>query len=127
MSTRAELRLIRPGERSRDTVQTTGMTRETAIASERLWSGFVRAAPGMDSGWHHHGAYETSIYMVSGRARFEFGAGGAVAVEAGPGDFIQVPAGAVHRESNPRAEEATFVVTRAGSGVPVVNVDGPAT
>lgn len=126
MSADAELRLITPDGRSRETIQTSGMAREAAIASDRLWSGFVRAAPGMASGWHHHGDHETSIYMVSGRARFEFGPGGRSAVEARPGDFIHVPPHAVHRESNPHSEEATFVVTRAGTGPTVVNVDGPA-
>ena len=126
MSARSELRLIRPHERSADTQQTGGMTREAAIASARLWSGIVRAAPGMSSGWHHHGEYETSIYVIKGRARFEFGVGGASAVEARQGDFVHVPPGAVHRESNPESEEAVFAITRAGSGVPVVNVEGPA-
>lgn len=126
MGTEADLRLIRPDERSMDAVQTSGMAREAAITSERVWSGFVRAAPGMSSGWHHHGDYETSIFMLGGRARFEFGPGGGSAIEARAGDFIHVPPHAVHRESNPTAEEATFIVTRAGSGVAVVNVDGPA-
>lgn len=121
----SELRLIGPAERSKETQQTAGMVREMAVASERVWSGFVRALPGMASGWHHHGDYETVIYMVSGSARFEFGPGGNTAFLAGEGDFIHVPPGAVHRESNPGETEALFVVTRAGSGTPVVNVEGP--
>lgn len=125
MSGRSELRLIRPIERTTQTTQTSGMVRETAVSSDRLWSGFVRAAPRMDSGWHHHGAYETTIYMLKGRARFEFGPGGANAVDAREGDFVHVPPEAIHRESNPFDEEALFVITRAGSGPPVVNVEGP--
>ena len=77
-------------------------------------------------GWHHHGEYETSIYILSGRLRMESGPGGAEVVEAGPGDFLHVPAGAVHRESNPTDAESRIVVVRAGEGVPTVNVDGPA-
>lgn len=35
------------------------MTREQAIAVERLWAGLVRTATLMISEWHHHGEYDT--------------------------------------------------------------------
>ena len=79
---------------------TAGITREQAIAVPGLWAGLARTEPGMTSGWHHHGDYETSIYIVSGRLRMESGPGGTDVVDAGPGDFLHVPPGAVHRESN---------------------------
>jgi uncharacterized RmlC-like cupin family protein len=47
-------------------------------------------------------------------------------LRAGPGDFVFLPAGAVHRESNPSDEESRIVVVRSGAGVPIVNVEGPA-
>ena len=56
----------------------------------------------------------------------EFGPGGSSAVAAGPGDFVYVPKGVVHRESNPSAEPADIVVVRAGLGQSTINVDGPA-
>jgi uncharacterized RmlC-like cupin family protein len=56
----------------------------------------------------------------------EFGPGGSSTVEAGPGDFVYVPKGAVHRESNPSAEPADIVVVRAGWGESTINLDGPA-
>lgn len=105
---------------------TPGIVREQAIAVEGMWAGLARTSPGMISGWHHHGDYESSIYIVSGRLRMESGPGGTEIVDAGPGDFIHVPAGAVHRESNPSDGESQIVVVRAGHGVPTVNVDGPA-
>ena len=80
----------------------------------------------MISGWHHHGDYDTSIYVVSGGLRMECGPGGTVVVEAGPGDFLHVPKGAIHRESNPQDTDGQAVVVRAGQGPPVFNVDGPA-
>jgi len=46
-------------------------------------------------------------------------------VEAGPGDFVHVPAQAVHRESNPTDRAATAIIARGGMGVPTVNVDAP--
>ena len=80
----------------------------------------------MVSGWHHHGDYDTSIYVVRGSVRMESGPGGSQVVDAGPGDFLYVPKGAIHREGNPGSEESHLVVVRAGRGPTVVNVDGPA-
>lgn len=105
---------------------TPGMLREEAIATDGLWAGLVRTDAGAVSGWHHHGEHETSIYVARGRVRIESGAGGLDVVEAEPGDFLHVPRGAVHRESNPGDDESAIVVVRAGRGVPTVNVDGPA-
>ena len=105
---------------------TPGMVRERAVAVEGMWSGFVRTEAGMTSAWHHHGDYDTSIYVASGSLRMECGPGGSVVVEAGPGDFLHVPKGAVHREGNPGRAESHLVVVRAGTGPAVINVDGPA-
>jgi uncharacterized RmlC-like cupin family protein len=80
----------------------------------------------MASGWHHHGEYETTIYVLTGSLRMEFGPDGSNTLEAGPGDFVYVPKGAVHRESNPSAEPADIVVVRAGRGESTINADGPA-
>ena len=104
-----------------------GMVREQAVATEGMWAGLARTPPGADSGWHHHGSYESTIYVVSGQMRMESGAGGEVVVEAGAGDFLYVPPGAIHRESNPGDTESHLVVVRGGgSGPPVINVEGPA-
>ncbi|MDQ1568311.1 MAG: hypothetical protein QOF96_3191 [Actinomycetota bacterium] len=105
---------------------TPGMVREEAVATGGMWAGFVRTAAHDTSGWHHHGDYETSIYVVAGEVRMESGTAGGDVVLAGPGDFFYVPPGAVHREGNPGDEEAHLIVVRAGSGPAVVNVDGPA-
>jgi uncharacterized RmlC-like cupin family protein len=91
----------------------------------RLWSGLVYTEPGATSGWHHHGDHETSLYVISGTMRLEFGPGGGSAVDAGPGDFVHVPAHVVHREWNPTDQRGTAVIARAGTGQPTVNVDGP--
>ncbi len=63
--------------------------------------------------------------MITGVLRMESGPGGESIVEAGPGDFLFVPKGAIHREANPAATESRIVVVRAGHGPPVINVDGP--
>jgi uncharacterized RmlC-like cupin family protein len=55
----------------------------------------------------------------------QFGPGGESTLDCGPGDFLYVAPGAVHRESNPAPHESRIIVVRAGSGTPVINVDGP--
>ena len=95
---------------------TPGMDRQEAFATDRMWSGVARTEVGMVSGWHHHGEYETTIYVLAGALRMEFGPHGSTTVGAGPGDFVYVPKGVVHRESNPSAELADIVVVRAGRG-----------
>jgi uncharacterized RmlC-like cupin family protein len=105
---------------------TPGLAREQAVQTDRMWAGLARTDAGMVSGWHHHGDYESAIYVLSGSLRMEFGPQGKETFEADPGDFVFVGRQAVHRESNPSDHEATIVVVRAGEGDPVVNVDGPA-
>ncbi|HSP37415.1 MAG TPA: cupin domain-containing protein [Frankiaceae bacterium] len=108
-----------------DADPTPGMHRQLAFEAPGLWAGLVHTEPGASSGWHHHGEHESSLYVVGGRMRLEFGPGGRDSVEAGPGTFLHVPAHTVHRESNPGDATSTAVIARAGRGVPTVNVDGP--
>jgi uncharacterized RmlC-like cupin family protein len=96
---------------------TQGMIREEAVATDALRAGLVRTAPGMVSGWHHHGSYETAIYVTSGALRMEFGPGGAEILDGRSGDFLYVAPGAIHRESNPSAEEPRIVVVRSSIGM----------
>lgn len=116
-------RLIRRTELRDDPTPTPGMRRVHAIEANGLTSGLVQTAPGKQSGWHHHGDHETSIHVLAGILRMEDATG---AFDAQPGDFIHVPAGAVHRESNPSDVESVAVFSRAGRGAVTVNVDGPA-
>jgi uncharacterized RmlC-like cupin family protein len=124
MAAEDPVKRIVPGERVIGD-PTPGMTREQAIAVEGLWSGLVRTDAHMTSGWHHHGDYDTAIYVVFGSLHMESGPGGAEVLDAVAGDFVFVPKEAVHRESNPGDVESQLIVTRAGVGPAVVNVDGP--
>ena len=109
-----------------DADPTPGMHRQLAFAAPGLWAGLVHTDPQSASGWHHHGAHETSLYVVRGTMRVEFGAGGRDAVEARQGEFVHVPAHTVHREINPQDVTSTAVIARSGDGgPPTVNVDGP--
>ncbi len=107
-----------------DADPTQGMRRSRAFERPVLWAGQVETAPGAVSGWHHHDLNETSLYVVSGVLRLEF-EGHDGHLDAGPGDFIHVPAFTVHRESNPTDRPSVAVIARAGGGIPTVNVDPP--
>ena len=72
---------------------------------------------------HRHTSEDEYSYVLEGRLGAQLGDD---VVEAGPGDFLYVPKGAVHRESNPSAEPADIIVTRAGTGQSTFNVEGPA-
>lgn len=100
---------------------TPGMVRARAFELGLLWAGRVETAPGSVSGWHHHDANETSLYVVSGVLRLECD-GVEGYLDANAGDFVHVPAFTVHRESNPTDEPSVAVIARAGGGVPTVNV-----
>ncbi|WP_211357098.1 cupin domain-containing protein [Nocardioides rubriscoriae] len=103
---------------------TSGMHRALAFELPLLWAGQVETEPGAVSGWHHHDRNESSLYVVRGVLRLEF-EGLEGYLEAGPGDFVHVPAWTVHRESNPGRQPSLAVIARVGGGVPTVNVDAP--
>lgn len=107
---------IRPDERSTTTGQNADMERSIAISSERvgavgLYSSVVTTAPGARTRIHHHGECETSIYILSGTARYTWGPTGLEhAFDAEAGDFIYIPAGEIHVEENASATEPLVVV-----------------
>jgi uncharacterized RmlC-like cupin family protein len=125
------LRLIRGGELSAATAQTSGMVRSAAISGDltgarSLWMGRTEIGPGASSGDHHHGASETGIYVVSGSPVFVFRdavTGELVRLETQPGDYVWVPPDVPHREENPSADTAAVVViARSTQEAIVVNV-----
>ena len=125
MSDPVEVTCVHPADRHLAD-PTPGKAREEAIAVDGLWSGLVRSEPGVASGWHHHGDHDSSIFVIEGSVRIEFGPDGARSVEAGPGDFLHIPKHLVHREINAGSTPSREVITRSGTGPPTVNVDGPA-
>jgi uncharacterized RmlC-like cupin family protein len=84
----------------------------------------VVVEPSARTAAHHHGALETVLYIVRGRARFRWGDHLEFSEEAGPGDFIFVPPYVPHQEMNARADEPVeAVVVRSGQEPVVVNLD----
>ena len=112
-----------------NTAQTPGMSRKAAIVfaragAQKLWAGTVTIAPDARTGAHHHGALESVIYVVSGRARMRWGARLEFVAEAGPGDFIFIPPFVPHQEINASGDEplACVLVRSDGENV-VVNLE----
>lgn len=119
-----------PGDQlDTNTPQTPGMLRAAAITkaragAEKLWAGTVVIEPNAKTGAHHHGALESIIYVVKGRARMRWGEHLEYVAEAGPGDFIYVPPYVPHQEINALpGEPLDCVLVRSGQDPVVVNLD----
>ena len=61
-----------------NTAQTPGMDRAAAInfaraGAKKIWAGTVKIHPNAKTGAHHHGALESVIYVIKGRARMRWG------------------------------------------------------
>jgi quercetin dioxygenase-like cupin family protein len=101
---------------------TPGIIREVAFKSQNML--FVRAttsSKGGTSGWHHHAEHDVYGYLVSGSLRFEYGPGGKITAEAGPGDFFHVSSNMVHRET-PVGSEWLAIIAFVCTGPLAVNV-----
>ncbi len=129
----ARLALIRGGDLSGATAQTSGLLRAAAISGDlvgarSLWMGRTVLPPGASSGDHHHGESETGIFVVSGRPAFVFrdpASGELVRLAPAPGDYIWVPPHVPHREENRSPDtEAVVVIARSTQEAIVVNLGG---
>jgi uncharacterized RmlC-like cupin family protein len=122
------VRVVRSTELDANTAQTPGMSRAAAIdrarvGAEKLWAGTVTIHRSAKTGAHHHGALESVIYVLRGRARMRWGERLEFTAEAGPGDFIYVPPFVPHQEINAADEPLECVLMRSGSEPVVVNLD----
>jgi uncharacterized RmlC-like cupin family protein len=125
------VRIVHADQLDMNTPQTAGMTRAAAITQARtgaskLWAGTVTIQPDAKTGAHHHGALESVIYVVRGRARMRWGDRLEFVAEAGPGDFIYVPPYVPHQEINAAPDEPLeCVLVRSDQEAVVVNLDIP--
>ncbi len=112
-----------------NTPQTPGMNRAAAIdfaraGARKLWAGTVHIHPDAKTGAHHHGALESVIYVLRGRARMRWGNALEFVAEAGPGDFIFVPPYVPHQEINASATDTLeCVLVRSDNEAVVVNLE----
>ena len=119
-----------PGDQLDPNVPSTpGMDRKAAInfaraGAKKLWAGTVKIHPNAKTGAHHHGALESVIYVIKGRARMRWGNALEYVAEAGPGDFIFVPPYVPHQEINAMSDETLeCVLVRSDNENVVVNLD----
>lgn len=123
------VKIVHSNQLDMNTPQTPGMTRAAAInrataGADKLWAGTVNIEPNAKTGAHHHGALESVIYVVNGRARMRWGEQLEFVAEAGPGDFIYVPPFVPHQEINASVDEPLFcVLVRSDQAPIVINLD----
>jgi uncharacterized RmlC-like cupin family protein len=123
------VRVIPKDSLDTNTAQTPGMDRAAAInfarvGAQKIWAGTVSIRANAKTGAHHHGALESVIYVVRGRARMRWGTRLEYIAEAGPGDFIYVPPYVPHQEINASSDETLeCVLVRSDNEAVVVNLD----
>jgi len=126
--TNPPVHVVRTGELSSQTSQTSGLLRLEALSARTgassLWGGISELAPGARTGIHHHGSAETIVYVLSGRGRWTLPDQNEPGYEAGPGDFVLIPPFVAHREENTSADvPVVMVVVRTEAQANVVNLD----
>ena len=123
------VRVIPAGSLDTNTAQTPGMNRAAAInfarvGAQKLWAGTVAIHPNAKTGAHHHGALESVIYVVRGKARMRWGEKLEFVAEANAGDFIFVPPYVPHQEINASPDAPLeCVLVRSDNEAVVVNLD----
>ena len=123
------VRVIKGDQLDTNTAQTPGMNRAAAInlarvGAQKLWAGTVNIHANAKTGAHHHGALESVIYVLRGKARMRWGENLEYVAEAEPGDFIFVPPYVPHQEINASADETLeCVLVRSDNEAVVVNLD----
>jgi uncharacterized RmlC-like cupin family protein len=123
------VRVIKGDQLDPNTAQTPGMQRAAAInharvGAQKIWAGTVRISPNAKTGAHHHGALESVIYVVRGRARMRWGEKLEYMAEAEAGDFIFVPPYVPHQEIIASTlEPLECVLVRSDNEAVVVNLD----
>src|ERR1700724_470028 len=112
-----------------NTAQTPGMNRAAAInaarvGAQKIWAGTVSIHANAKTGAHHHGALESVIYVVRGKARMRWGEHLEFVAEANAGDFIFVPPYVPHQEINASSDEPLeCVLVRSDNEAVVVNLN----
>jgi uncharacterized RmlC-like cupin family protein len=127
MTDKGKVIVVRGDKTTGDTGQTAGMERLAGVAAStagasRIWMGRAIGPPGMNSGPHHHGDAESAVYVISGHGRICFGEDYGDFLDAGPGDFVFIPAHLPHVEMNLSDDEAFVVIVARSPDNIVVNL-----
>jgi uncharacterized RmlC-like cupin family protein len=128
-SREAGVHIVRSGDLSDETPQTSGLKRFEAVSARRLgsqdlWMGLSILPPGSKTGVHHHGESETALYVLSGVGRWWVGDTLDEVCEAHPGDFVYIKPHIVHWEENASdTEPVRMIVARTTQDAIVVNLE----
>ena len=121
-----DIKVVHGTVSSDTTAQTRGMLRKpgvdkNTVGASKIWLGHVACTPNTMGPPHHHGEAETAAYVLNGHIRVYYGEDFKEFVEAGPGDFIYVPANFDHIEGNPYDEPAEAILSRSPDNI-VINL-----
>lgn len=110
------IRVVRPdsqgGEMPQGVFGTEAISRQTT-GLEDIFMAKYTVPPGAHSSLHIHANCETAVYVLSGRAYAYYGEDMGGYVEAGPGDFVYIPANLAHVVGCPAGgEPLEYIVSR---------------
>ncbi len=109
---------------NRDMERDIGIARDVT-GSQNIYSAIVITVPGGKTDPHHHAECETAIYVLNGKARYRYGDKLEHVTYADAGDFVYIPAHAIHTEENlSDSEELHVLVTRNCPGPKTIIVTG---
>ena len=107
---------------------TLGLGERKHVDRDGRWvgiSGWIQNDAGDVSGWHHHAANDTFVYVIRGSVTIEFGPGESDRIEGRAGDFFFVPPNTIHREITGSETDLEAIILRIGSEPEHVEVAGP--
>ena len=112
----AECRLIKSDQLEVE-ISSGNMTRMAGVSQGLVGSAGIHLAiatipPGCSSSPHYHVNCESAIYVSKGTGRFLVGDNLETSLTIGPGDFLYVPAEAVHQPVNDGTEPLELIVAR---------------
>ena len=111
-------------------IQSGAMTRLAGVSEALTGSTGIHLAvatipPHCASSPHYHVNCESAIYVIKGQGRFVIGDNLETELPIGPGDFIYVPAEAVHQPVNDSPDDMEIIVARNTPIEIVVDVEPP--
>jgi len=89
------------------------------------WAGWIHNDAGDVSGWHHHAANTTYVFVIRGSVTTDFGPSGSERIVARAGDFFVIPPETIHREMTAADGDLEAFVIRVGGEPEHVAVDDP--
>ena len=123
----AEIKVVHPDNLEVE-IKSGAMTRLAGVSEKLSGSTGIHLAiatipANCASSPHYHVNCESAIYVVKGHGRFVIGDNLETELAIGPGDFIYVPAEAVHQPINDGSENMEIIVARNTAVEIVIEVE----